>query len=302
MSSFAYKAVNPNGEILKGAVECESIEIAISQLRRQGFTLLDIRPASSSRQVGTALRQDFAQLFRKKISSSKLAVITQQFATLLNAGIPIDRSLEILGRAADQSQFRAVIQDLLEGVKKGKPLSDAMGAHPEVFSPFYRSMVHAGEQSATLGDVLTRIADIQTKLAEIKSTVISSLVYPSILLLASGASILLLMTYVVPRFVDMFAEVGMELPFSTRMLMMASELLRSMWWVFLVAAVGAYLGMKRVMLNTAVRSRWDRWKLRLPCLDVWLWQVRFPAFRGRLPPFWQAAFLCWERWPLSATP
>ena len=250
--------------MLKGAVECSSVEVAISQLRQQGYTLVDIRPASSSAQARSALKQDLAHLFRKKIGSSKLAVLTQQFATLINAGIPIDRSLEILVRATDQSHLKVILQDLLDGVKKGKPLSDAMGAHPEVFAPFYRSMVHAGEQSATLGQVLARVAEIQTRLAEIKSTVISSLVYPSILLIASGLSVLLLMTYVVPRFVEMFAEVGTDLPFSTRMLMSVSDLLRSSWWIFLLGAVGAYLGIKRVMLNPAIRYRWDCLKLRLP--------------------------------------
>lgn len=231
MAQFRYKAVTPAGDTIDGEMEAATREEVIARLQDAGNLPLDAREASAG--GGTSLRGLFA---RAEMSAMEINQFTQQLAVLLGAGQPLDRALQILLDLPDSERARKLIERVRDAVRGGTPLSTALEQQHGVFSRLYVNMVRAGEVSGSLHDTLTRLSDYLDRSAKLKSSVVNAMIYPLIIILAVIGALALLMIYVVPQFVPIFADLGAELPLPTRMVLAVSTFAQQ-GWPFVVAAV-----------------------------------------------------------------
>jgi len=255
---FAYRAVNADGETIDGLMDAPDKSDVIVRLQRGGLVLIRAEEASESPPPPV-------QLFgRGGLTKAHLATFTRQVATLLRAGLPLDRALRIAETTLAREADRRIVRRLLERVEGGKSLADAMSASEDSFPGFYIGMVRAGEAGASLESVMERLAGFIEHSEASRQKIQSALLYPAIVVIASVISVGILFAVVVPEFTPMFAESGHALPFMTEMVVAVSDAVAAWWWAGLLA-LGAMIGVGFIQArNPAVRSRWDRLILRMP--------------------------------------
>jgi general secretion pathway protein F len=243
MPLYRYKAIGPNGEAVEGQMDAASREEVVGRLQDAGHQLLE---ASAAGAGGTGL----GAMFRSaEMTPAEINAFTQQLATLLGAGQPLDRALQILLDLPDRESARQVINRIREAVRGGTSLSAALEQQHGVFSRLYVNMVRAGEVSGSLHDTLSRLTEYLDRMRNLRASVVNALIYPAIILTAVLGLVLLLMFYVVPQFKPIFADLGGELPFLTRMLLGASDLLQGWWWVGIAMIVGTAWWLRRQWLD-----------------------------------------------------
>jgi len=215
MAIFRYKAVNASGGVAVGELEAANESEIVERLRDQGLMPTQVARAAGTGGAGAASgaaggsggRSARRRWFEsKKVSRDQLLAMTRELATLLRAGLPLDRSLEILIGLADTPPVAALMQGIRDDVRGGKSLSQAIDARREVFSRFYINIIRAGEAGGALGTVLTRLADTMERNKELRESVISALIYPTILIGVAVLSLMLILAYVVPQFEQTFAQ------------------------------------------------------------------------------------------------
>ena len=262
MPLFRYEAVDTAGDIVKQEMSAPNQNTVIEKLRDQGLLLLSIEEAS-----GGLLNQQFSLPFmstRGRISQKDVGIFTQQIAKLLQAGLPLDRALTILISIAEEGEVRRVLTRIQEEVRGGSTLADAMEAQTGVFTRLYLNMVRAGEAGGSLEVVLARLSEFMERAKALRDTVTSALIYPMILLFVAGTSVIVLLTFVVPQFEQLFEDAGEALPVPTQVVIFVGDALRDYWWLGLglVLLVVAY--MKRQLSQPETRYRWDGLISRLP--------------------------------------
>jgi general secretion pathway protein F len=171
--------------------------------------------------------------------------------------------LSILAELAERPEMKRIVADVLQSVQRGKSLAEALAAHPKVFPPIYVNMVKAGEIGGVLDHVLNRLTDYLERAGELRDEVRSAMVYPIILTITAFASVTVLLTYVLPKFAAIFAQAGHALPFSARMLLGTSQMMRSYWWAGLLVGVLGTFGVMHYIRTPGGRLQWDQLKLRL---------------------------------------
>ncbi|THB79343.1 MAG: type II secretion system protein GspF, partial [Desulfobacteraceae bacterium] len=188
----------------------------------------------------------------------------QDLTALLKAGLPVDRSLKILVQASENPAFQEIVKQILNTIEGGIDLSEALSRHPRVFSEFYVNMVKAGEAGGILEHVLERMGIFLETSQELKDFITSAMVYPLFLIFVGGASIIVLMTFVIPKFSVMFADMGDAIPLSTRILLDASTLFRDFWWAGLIGCLLLFFSGRRYLQTPNGRIRFDRLKMKVP--------------------------------------
>ena len=266
MPKFLYKAVKLDGEPVEGELDASDEAAVIRHLQGAGLIPLETRSAGG-------LRAQFARTRRRRLSQKEIGVLTRELATLLEAGMTLDRSLQILLELSDAEHLTRVLSDLQERVRGGASFSSALEAQDGQFQRLYINMVRAGEASGALDQVLDRLADYLERVAELRQTVTSALVYPSILLFVSGLSVILLLVFVVPQFTVMFQDMGAALPLPTRIVVGAGDLFRNYWWAMLVALAVIAVILERWLQNEEVRTRLDHRVLELPLFGDLVWKM-----------------------------
>ncbi|MGM0554345.1 MAG: type II secretion system F family protein [Pseudomonadota bacterium] len=256
MPAFHYKVAAPNGETAEGELEAPDEATAVAQLQAAGHIPIRVVPAGGMRWSWS--------LGRKGLSSRDLQVFTQELATLLQAGLPLDRSLQILIDLADHPRTERLTTRILEHVRGGGSLSDALEAQTGAFSRFYINMVRAGEAGGGLQEVLARLAEYLERARALRESVVSALVYPAILLTVSVLSVLVLMIFVVPQFTQLFEDAGQALPLLTQLVVGTAEWLAAYWWALPLAAILIVFYFRRQFAHPVARRRWDQRILRLP--------------------------------------
>jgi type IV pilus assembly protein PilC len=257
MASFAYTAINAEGLELLGEVNAPDLSAAREQLRLRGLLAQDLRekPASGEEGMRTAF---------KKIKPKSLQIFSRQFATMIEAGLNIVSSLVILEEQTDDKYLAAIISELRADVEGGLLLSQAMGRHPKVFSRLYVSMVEAGEAAGILDQVLDRVAFQIEKETQIKRRVKGAMIYPTMVLIFATLVLIGMLMFLVPVFVNIFDQLGGELPTLTQWVVNASNLLRDKWFIiFPVLGLGIF-GIRRYKKTESGRQLWDRIKLKIP--------------------------------------
>jgi general secretion pathway protein F len=204
-------------------------------------------------------------LARRKVNQQQLLQFTRELSTLLAAGLPLDRSLSLLGNLVEGEEFTKVIRNLVEAVRAGKSLAASMGEHPDVYPKLYVNMIRAGEAGGILESVLRHLAEYLERSVALKEDIKSALVYPTILAAAAGLSLIVLFVYVIPRFAVIFKDVGEALPWITKIVLDFSQVLSQYGWaILLVLLIGSVAGVY-YFRSPEGRAEWDRQSLR-----VWL--------------------------------
>lgn len=261
MPQYRYRAVTPSGEPQEGDMDGANQGAVVERL--QGMGLIPIRvEETAAKAVGAANGRGLFD--RKRITQDDVAVFTQELATLLKAGLPLDRCLEILIGLSANEPVRVLMGQLREDVRGGSALSKAMEAREGVFTRFYLNMIRAGEAGGALDVVLQRLTEFMERSKELRDTVKSALIYPVILVGVSLLSVVILLMWVVPQFSQMFEESGKALPLPTQIVIAAGDGVRNYWWVMALVGIGAYSWFARQMRQPASRYRWDRRVLNLP--------------------------------------
>lgn len=282
MPTYVYKASDPAGKVSKGTLEAEGQRGAVSRLQEMGLIPIRVGPAEKGRgRLSLGLSQDVTTLF-KRISGKDVMLFTQDLSALLEAGLPVDRALSILIGVAENEKFKEVIRDVLKAVQGGSYLSDALAKHPRVFSSFYVNMIRAGEAGGVLDAVLSRLALFLESSQDLRDYIKSAMVYPVFLVLVGGISIIILMTFVIPKFSIIFSDMGQAIPVSTRILLDISSLLRNYWWVILGAMVPAYFALRRYGRSPAGRLKMDERKMRLPVFGELIRKIEVARFARTL--------------------
>ena len=273
MATFAYRAADRRGQTIDGLVEAADMRAAVEQLQRDAFYPIQVTPreapAAGERGVGRAA---WSALGGRRIAGRDLVAFTQRLATLIEAGVPLDRALAIQAELAPTERLRTLTAAVLADVRGGASLADALAKHhPHPFSRLYVNMVRAGERGGVLDTTLKRLAEFLEEAQGLRDALVSSLIYPALLAVVGAAAVVFLMTFVIPRFADIFRDLGGAIPAPTRLLLAVSEWLRRFWWLLGLGGLAVALAV-RVGLGTAAgRLQADRLALRLPVLrDVLL--------------------------------
>ncbi len=257
---FAYKAVNNLGETEEGVRDAVDEQQLIAVLQSEGYIPIRVVPASAKSFLGLQLGPK-----QSKLSQKDIALFTGELATLLESGLPLDKSLLVLiDLTEDNERVTKLIARVLEKVKGGSSLADALEKQAGIFSKFYLNMIRAGEAGGSLGEVLARLSDYLERSRELKETVSTALIYPAILLIMSLASLFVMLTFVVPQFSEMFESAGKALPVSTQIVVGLAEWLQSYWWMLILAAVFSSAYMNMQLADPVKKKVWDARFLKLP--------------------------------------
>jgi len=252
MALFRYKAVASTGETIEGQMEATSREEVIGRLQEGGNIPIEAREAAAG--AGSGL----SALFRRAdLNQGEIVVFTQQLAVLLGAGQPLDRALQILLELPDSERAKKLLERVRESVRGGTPLSSALEQQHGVFSRLYVNMVRAGEASGSLQETLRRLAEYLERSRAMREGVVSALIYPAILLVLVVGALALLLIYVVPQFVPLFEDMGVELPLITRFVLAMGDFLAGWWWVMAAAAAGFVLWAQNQLQQPRSRLAFD---------------------------------------------
>lgn len=273
MSTYKYRVMTKGSGILEGKRVSSSREDLLNYLKKSGHIVLKVEEEGV-----TKTGRFFSSRTLKKAS----VLFTQELGILLDSGISLDKSLRILSEAQDNTRFNRMILDILEEVKGGKSLADAMSLFPDVFSGVYINMVHAGEESGVLPKVLERLGAFMEKVQRIKAEITSSLIYPLFLVLSGILSVGALVMIVIPRFTQVFEEVGIALPLSTQFLINLSDFMKNYGWVLIILSAGMYYVFKYLKKRAGVQENIDKRKLRIPVLGDILWRIEISRFARTL--------------------
>ena len=272
MPEFSYKAIKGTGELVQGTLVAETEPALLAQLRRMGCM-----PIRVSAKDGTA-GGSWALLKRRGTSSSDRLVFARQLATLVRAGVPLDRSLSLCRDLAEKPGLQAVIASTLKELRSGQSLANSLAANPRFFPPLYVAMMRAGEASGTLPAVLDRLVEFEEFSAELRGYLVSALIYPMVLMVVGSVAIAFLLGFVVPRFAQIFEEAGKELPLPTQILMDVSQAFRDYGWIAAVVIIITVLLLARWVRTESGRLRWDQWRLKAPLLGDVQPEARNRAF------------------------
>jgi len=278
MPLYVYKAVTREGETQEAEREAADEAALLTILQSEGLLPIKIAPASS---------KPFAWLrfgARKTgISGKDIALFTHELLTLLQAGLPLDRALTVLLELTEtQPNLNAMIGKVLEAVKGGAQLSDALERQTGVFSRFYLNLIRAGEAGGALEQVLERLADYLERSRELRETVTTAMIYPAILVVMAGASLLLLLTFVVPQFTEMFESAGKELPLPTQVVVGVAQALKDYWWALPLLFIGVTSYFRYQFADRDRRYVWDRRLLALPLLGDLIKKITVANFSRTL--------------------
>jgi general secretion pathway protein F len=258
---FHYKAVAPSGEMLEGVLEARVQEAVIEHLQAMGYVTLRAEEATSAGALGEVRRRRFV---RQRIGADQIILVTRELASLLNAGLALDRALEVLSGIAEDEAVRDMLIRIRDEVRGGATLSASLANQPGIFSRLYLSMIRAGEAGGAQGKVLLRLSEHLERADELRATVVSALIYPTILIAVSAISVMTLLIFVVPQFTQLLEESGKTLPLPTQIVVNTGNFLRAYWWAILAAGAAAVYLFRRGLQDPAARLRWDAWLLRLP--------------------------------------
>src|SRR5262245_61101786 len=229
MGMFEYTAKNAtSGQILKGTLDVPTRDEVIAFIRKNRMILVSVREAPTQVKIPA---------FKASVKTRDVVIFTRQFATMINAGLPLVQSLTILSAQTENKTLKEITKAVVYDVEAGNTLADALGKHPKAFTDLYVNMVAAGEAGGILDTILLRLATFLEKNDALVRKVKGAMVYPAVIITVAIAAVAVLLVFVIPTFSSMFASVNMELPLPTRVVIGASKILTRYWWAVLLALV-----------------------------------------------------------------
>jgi general secretion pathway protein F len=277
-TNFHFRAVASDGKMRTGIVHGETEKWVANELRRQGLTPVYVG-VEEKKSIDLKI-----PLFRRSTRRDVL-LFTQELSTLLNSSVPVDRALAITSELTERPLFRSVLQDVIRVLKGGKSLADSLATKPDYFSELYINMVRAGEASGSLAAVFERLAEFERTRDDLRNYIISSMVYPALLAVVGTISVIFLLTFVVPRFAQVFQDSHLKMPLPTKIMLESSKVVKTYGWFAIATLAGAVLFLNAYIRTTGGRLRWDGFKLKIPVLGTALRKsevARFARAMGTL--------------------
>lgn len=283
MPFYQYKAVSPAGEVQEGVLEASSTPAAIARLQEMGLIPIRATEAGGGK-AGTPAAAARRPLFRRAgtVRQEDIGIVTRELATLLRAGLPLDRAFEILINLAPNPKVAELLGRIRNEVRGGSPLSKALESQQGIFTRFYVNMIRAGEAGGSLPTVLTRLAEYMERAKALRDNIMASITYPAFLAVVSVLAVVVLLGAVVPRFKPIFAGTGKAVPAMTQAVLFAGDAMRNYGWLILI--VIAVLGwlMARRMKDPEVRYRFDRRMVTWPVVGDLFAKVEMARFSRTL--------------------
>ncbi len=280
MATFRYRATDPSGRVTEGVMDAREKAAVAKRLHDLG--LIPIKISSGEDEGEGPVEGRFSIAFRR-VGDQEILAFTKELKSLVRAGIPIDRALRIIINSIPaQKGFQKVLSDVLKDVVGGSTLADALTKHPRVFSRLYVSMVMAGETSGSLESALERLSAYLERSRELRAHILSAIIYPAVLTVVSGVSIIILLVYVIPKFALTFSDIGVPLPLPTMVLLGASEMARGYWWAALVFIGAAIVILRQYTGTPEGAAAWDAFKLRMPFVGELLVKIETARFAQTL--------------------
>ncbi len=256
MKTFSYQAITSTNTVIEGQKEATSQAQLIEELKRQGYVVLKVKKASKKRKG-----------LSKRAPKLALYLFTRELATLLEGGVPIDKSLKLMMNTQKDKAVKALLEHVLNSLKAGQSLAQALSDYPRIFSPVHIGMIQAGEEGGVLPDVLQKLTEYEERIDKVKGAVISAMIYPLILLFTGLLSIAIIVIYVVPTFTDVFESMDMPTPLPLYILGGMSDTFSVYGQIALIGLLLLVLFYLKVLARLkSVRDKMDRIKLRLPYL------------------------------------
>jgi len=260
MVTYAYQVKDKEGRIHSGELSAESTSAAVRTLRERGMT-----PISVEEQQVSALQKEIRiPGLSGRIKTKEIAVFSRQFATMINAGLSLLRSLAILAEQTPNRALAQIISEIKADVEKGKSLSEAMDGHPKAFNRLYVAMVRAGEIGGVLDETLLRLADTLERQVELRGKVKSAMSYPVAVMGLVVLIMAAMLIFIVPMFEDMYADLGGTLPVPTQILLGVSQFAVAKWWIVLLGTGAVVFGFRRWVATERGRLLFDTFKLKVP--------------------------------------
>jgi general secretion pathway protein F len=259
-ATFHYRAIAADGKLRTGVITSENVKTVARELIRQGLTPVYV---GAGEKKSAALK---LPSFGSGGSRRDVLFFTQELSTLLNSGVPLDRALSIASELTTRAQFRAIVLDILRSIKGGKSLADSLALHTASFSDLYINMVRAGEASGSLGQIFERLSEFERSRDELRSYIVSSMIYPCLLACVGAGSIFVILNFVVPRFATIFDDSRMKIPLPTLIMLQASHIVHDWWWLVALILTASIAGFRFYIGTPAGRLWWDDSRLKLPML------------------------------------
>ena len=258
-TTFAYRVRDRSGKIVSGTIEADSQQAVVGRLREMGYAPLNI--SQQSRNVG---QMEIKLPWSGKIKPRDIAVLSRQFAVMINSGLSLLRALNILAEQTENPSLRAVLGEVRSDVERGQSLSQALQKHPKAFNKLYIAMVKSGESSGALDATLNRMADTLEKEVALRQKIKSAMTYPVAIFGLVVLIVTAMLMFVVPMFEDLYKDLGGTLPLPTRALIGLSNLIKTFWFIWFGGLFAASWAFKRWKATGPGQAAWDRIKLRLP--------------------------------------
>src|SRR5580693_2345525 len=260
MATFFFRAVASDGKLRTGSLTSDNDKTVVRELRKQGLTpvYVGVSPKGSAIEIKLPV---FVGNRRRDV-----LFFTQEISTLLNAGVPLDRSLTITGELTERPHFKLIVLDVLRVLKGGRTLADSLGTHPDCFSDLYINMVRAGEASGALAAIFERLAEFERSRDDLRNFIVASMIYPALLAGVGLASVIILLTFVVPRFATIFSDPRMKIPVPTQVMLEVSHVVTTYWWMAASVLVAGLIFWQTYTRTTAGRLWWDGARLKIPLL------------------------------------
>ncbi len=266
MASFKYTGRNVNGNQVKGNMEAGSTSAVAEQLLGKSITPISITEVTVKKSDSIASK-DVSEIFGlSRVSLDELIIFSRQMYALMRSGVPILRAINGMEEASNSAPLKKALVDIANQLQGGFTLSSAMHQHPKIFSSLFVSLIHVGENTGQLEESFLKLTTYLEREQATKKRIKTALRYPSMVIIALSAALVILNIFVIPTFANMFAKLGADLPLATKFLINSSNFFLNYWPYMLVACIGAYFALRKSLQTKRGRFQWDKRKIKLPII------------------------------------
>jgi type IV pilus assembly protein PilC len=277
MPNYAWEGKNRGGLVLKGEMEAPNEGAVSAALRRQGLMPGKIKERGKGLDIEIKIPG-----MEPKVTTKDLVVFTRQFATMIDAGLPLVQCLDILSKQQDNKTFKKILLDVKDRVESGSTFAEALARNPKAFDELYVNLVAAGEVGGILDTILNRLAAYIEKALKLKKQVKSAMTYPATIVSIAVLVISVILIFVIPAFEKMFADFGGELPMPTQIVINISNFIQNYILLIIGSVVGFFVGSKKIYATKRGRELIDKYSLRLPVVGVLIRKVAVAKFTRTL--------------------
>ena len=280
MPTYHYKA-KKGAEAVEGRIEADSEKAAVEKLSLSGYLPIRVEleisdTKDSAKPVRTLIKS------KGRVQSKEITLFSRQLASLLKSGVPILKALDIILEQSENPYLKYVLGNIHKEIKEGATFSSAFKNYPKIFPAIYIAIIHSGEDSGSLPDALLRIAEYRAKQEEIISRVRMALAYPVLMALVGSGTIIFMLTFVMPRLLRLFSNMGQSLPLPTRVLMALSSGLLQWWWLIILSLIGLVLFVRSQLKTEAGKMAWSALELKLPLFGKFILKAELSRFSRTL--------------------